>query len=186
MLLCCRPESEGQIPLDGQHDADAEPLHDENGDTAGGNDGREEPRTAVDMARLMTASVGMADRFSTLLHSLDKLETSVGDIQKYFHRVFREGKLDQELAFLDYQADGQNRGWQTRAAESIRLLFTIDKHQRVALAVRGAALAIHLSQPFPVVQRILSSSGDHAAFSQLPLKQVITAYKNTVVLLSLF
>ena len=171
MLLCCRPESEGQIPLDGQHDADAEPLHDENGDTAGGNDGREEPRTAVDMARLMTASVGMADRFSTLLHSLDKLETSVGDIQKYFHTLFREEKLSHELALLEDEAE--RKGWRARVAESIRLVFTIHRHQRVAHAVQGAEKALGMDEPFSVVERILSSSGDDASFRRLPLKQVL-------------
>ena len=154
-------------------DADAEPQAGR-GDT-GNNDPPEQPEK-YDWAMLVSASMGMVDQFKRLLLDLTQLETSVGDIQKYFHTVFREGKLEQELAILEGHHQtlaGRRGGWRTRAAESIRLLFTIGQYQRAAQAVRAAALAIHLSQPFPSVQRILSASGDDvAAFGQLPLRQV--------------
>ena len=118
----------------------------------------------------------MVEHLKNLLLNLAKMETSVGEIQKYFLIVFREEKLDKELENLENLSLVGKKGWWTKAAKSIRLVFTIDKHQRAAGAVRAAGQAIHLSQPFEVVQRILSSSGDDAAFRQLPLKQVITAF----------
>ena len=159
LIFSCRHV---QIQLDDPFDA-------YDGDT-GGND---EEQDQDDWARLISASKGMVDQLRNLLINLAKLETSVGYTQKYFHRVFSEKMLDKELTLLEDQAlAGGRKGWRTRAAESIRLVFTIDKHQRAAQAVQAAALAIHLSQPFPVVQRILSSAGDDVAFRQLPLKQV--------------
>ena len=145
-----------------------DPFDAYDGDT-GGND--EEP-DQDDWARLISASKGMVDQLRNMLINLAKLETSVGDIQKYFHMLFSEKMLEKELTFLEDQVLAGKKGWRTRAAESIRFVFTIDKHQRAALAVQGAGQAIHLSQPFPVVQRILSSAGDDVAFRQLPLKQV--------------
>ena len=150
-------------------DADAEPQAGR-GDT-GNNDPPEQPEK-YDWAMLVSASMGMVDQFKRLLLDLTQLETSVGDIQKYFHMLFSEKMLEKELTFLEDQVLAGKKGWRTRAAESIRFVFTIDKHQRAALAVQGAGQAIHLSQPFPVVQRILSSAGDDVAFRQLPLKQV--------------
>ena len=122
----------------------------------------------------------MVEHLKNLLLNLAKMETSVGEIQKYFLTVFREEKLDKELEMLENQSLAGKKGWRIKAAKSIRLVFTIDKHQRAAGAVRAAGQAIHLSQPFEVVQRILSSSGDDAAFRQLPLKQVIIAFLSTV------
>ena len=113
----------------------------------------------------------MVGQFRHLLLGLAQLETSVGDIQKYFHTLFREEKLSHELALLEDEAD--RKGWRARAAESIRLVFTIHRHQRVAHAVQGAEKALGMDEPFSVVERILSSSGDDASFRRLPLKQVL-------------
>jgi hypothetical protein len=121
----------------------------------------------------------MVARFNKFVSRLASQETSVGSVQHYFTAVFNDGKLDAELKILAEHGGGATRAttcsrdWRARAEESIRQLFAINKYQTAASAVSQAAAALQLRERFPVVERILSSTGDKdGGFLKLQLKQV--------------
>jgi hypothetical protein len=117
----------------------------------------------------------MVARFNKFVSKLASQETSVGSVQNYFTAVFKDGKLEAELKILAEHGGAsatRSRYWRARAEESIRQLFAINKYQTAASAVSQAAAALQLRERFPVVERILSSTGDKDGFLKLLLKQV--------------
>ena len=108
--------------------------------------------------------------FANFVLELSQLDTTIGDIEKYFEKLYEAKMLSKELMFLEETC--MKKGWKNNVERSIIQLFTINKYQLAAKAVKEAGKAIGLKTSFQVVEEILKSSDDVGAFQNLPLKQV--------------
>lgn len=125
-----------------------------------------------DWSWLIRCSVNILQQFENFVAGLADLETVIGDIQAHFSGVFKQDKLSEELKLLEKYWQGKRRAWRSKAEQSIVQLFTINKYQEAARAISEAARALGLTSSFRVVEQILSSVGDEAAFRCSPLKEV--------------
>lgn len=134
----------------------------------------EEEEEESDWAELVNGAMEMFARFENFVLQLSRLEISIKDVQGYFESLYKENDKDntltKELTFLENSCN--DKGWIGKAGLCIKRLFTINKFEKAANAVKTAEKALGLKETFPVVERIIRASEGELSFQSQPLKSV--------------